>query len=316
MEAIASVMMLFSVIFPSKMWFAPDQPLNIQIRGAAADVTLVLYDFAGKPVEGNLNVDVRNDQTVDLKQLWPQLKSPGTYVLMATVRDRPGAFIGTPLVIGVREDKRRDAPPGPMVIRVEPLRYAVLSTDKGDMTLAFFYDVAPDTASNFITLAEQGYYDGLTFHRVVQGFVLQGGDPRGDGTGGPGYRIEAEFNSRKHEEGVLSMARQGDPIERQGAMPRAEAANSAGSQFFICLDYQRTMQLDLRYTAFGKVVEGIEAVREIAKVPTDPQTDKPTTPQVIKSVKVLPVTSEKNPYTAIFSITSPTSRPGTPTPTP
>jgi peptidyl-prolyl cis-trans isomerase B (cyclophilin B) len=90
-------------------------------------------------------------------------------------------------------------------------------------------------------------------------------------------------------------------------MPRSEAANSAGSQFFICLDYKRTMQLDGRYTAFGKVVEGMDVAREIAKVPTDPQTDRPTTPQVIKSLRVMPVTSEHNPYADMIKAPAPTT---------
>jgi peptidyl-prolyl cis-trans isomerase B (cyclophilin B) len=230
---------------------------------------------------------------------------------MAVPKDKsPSQFIGTPLVISVRDDKRRDAPPGPIVFRIEPLRYATLSTDKGDLTIVFFYDVAPHTAGNFMRLAEGGYYDGLTFHRIVPDFVIQGGDPKGDGTGGPGYHIEAEFSSKEHREGVLSMARQADPIEAQGAMPRAEARDSAGSQFFICLDYEHTKQLDGRYTAFGQVVDGMDAVKAIAKVPTDPQTQRPKQPQIIKSVKIIPVTADHNPYAKMLNLSSmPTTMP-------
>jgi cyclophilin family peptidyl-prolyl cis-trans isomerase len=110
------------------------------------------------------------------------------------------------------------------------------------------------------------------------------------------------------------MARQGDPIERQGAMPRSEAANSAGSQFFICLDYKQTMQLDGRYTAFGKVVQGMDYAQEIAKTPTEPKIDKPLTPQTIQSIRVFPVTAGKYPYGDIISITTggPTTKPDAP----
>lgn len=303
MQLLAPAIVMFSVLFPSKTWYAPDQPLNVLVRGGG-DVTLILTDFAGKPIAPDGSAQVGEGQTVDLLQLWARLRTPGTYLLFAVPagKDQPDDFIGTPLVIGVREDRRREAPPGPMVVKVEPLQYAVLKTDKGDMTLAFYYDVAPNTVANFLSLAQGGYYDGLTFHRVVADFVIQGGDPRGDGTGGPGYTIVAEFSNREHREGVLSMARQGDPMERQGAMPRSEFANSAGSQFFICLNYQNTRQLDGRYTAFGQVVEGMETVQEIARATTDPQTERPTEPQVIRSIRVLSVTPQNNPYARMLGM--------------
>ena len=314
-SAASLIAVMFSVLFPSKLWFAPNQPMTIDVRGAGTDVTLVLLDFMGKPIESDGDAAYINsasgDKTVDLKSIWPQLMTPGTYVLLAVPPGKlPAQFIGTPLVISVRGDARREAPPGAMVVKVEPLRYATLSTDKGDMTIVFYYDVAPHTCTNFMRLSEGGFYDGLTFHRISPGFVLQGGDPRGDGTGGPGYHLEAEFNDREHREGVLSMARQGDPIEAQGVMPRTEAANSAGSQFFVCLDYNRTKQLDGRYTAFARVVQGMDVVNEIAKTPTDEKTQRPTTPQIIKSVRIQPVTSEKNPYSAMLNLSDgPTTMP-------
>jgi cyclophilin family peptidyl-prolyl cis-trans isomerase len=114
--------------------------------------------------------------------------------------------------------------------------------------------------------------------------------------------VQAEFSSREHREGVLSMARQLDPIERQGAMPRAEYANSAGSQFFICLNYERTKQLDGRYTAFGEVESGMDAVHAIGKVPTDPTSEKPLEPVYIKSARVISVTSQNNPYERMLDL--------------
>ena len=136
---------------------------------------------------------------------------------------------------------------------------------------------APNTVNNFISLASSGFYDGLIFHRVIYGFMIQGGDPAGIGTGGPGYCIKGEFalngftqNDLKHERGVLSMA-------------RAASMDSAGSQFFIM--HKNASHLDGQYAAFGKVTEGLEVVDEIASVSTD-WNDKPKIPQTMKKVTV------------------------------
>src|SRR5262249_46361787 len=159
-----------------------------------APVTLVLTDFSGKPLDPEGNADISGQQTVDLKKIWDEMTHPGTYVLYATPKGKDVTkFVGTPLVVDVREDPRREAAPGPMVTRIEPLRYATILTDKGAITCVFYYDVAPATVSNFIYLASDGFYDGLSFFRVVPGMLIQTGDPRGDGTGGPGYTIPAEF---------------------------------------------------------------------------------------------------------------------------
>lgn len=126
-----------------------------------------------------------------------------------------------------------------------------LETTEGTMVLELWDDVAPGHASNFLKLVDDGFYNGLSFHRVLPGFVIQGGCPRGDGTGGPGWQIDAEFNDRPHEKGVLSMARSSEP-------------NSAGSQFFVCLTREKCQHLDGSYTAFGKVIEGLDVVDKIA----------------------------------------------------
>ncbi len=123
-----------------------------------------------------------------------------------------------------------------------------IRTDKGEILIELFPDDAPDTVANFKKLAASGFYDGLSFHRVIPGFVAQGGDPKGDGTGGPGYRIRAEFNARRHERGTVAMARAADP-------------DSAGSQFYIC--YGDLPHLDGQYTVFGKVIEGMDVVDRI-----------------------------------------------------
>src|SRR5947208_3181290 len=135
---------------------------------------------------------------------------------------KPGNFIGTPVIINVRQDPRVGAPSGAMITRLEPLQYAEVTTDVGGMTVAFYYDSAPVTIDNFLRLASEGFYDGLKFHTVIPGFSIQTGDPKNDGTGGPGYTIDAEFNTRKHEFGVLSMSRMRDPLEdaNNGVGPR------------------------------------------------------------------------------------------------
>ena len=150
-----------------------------------------------------------------------------------------------------------------------------IEMENGKKIVAELYpEIAPETVNNFVYLAGQGFYDGLTFHRVIPGFMIQGGDPDGVGTGGPGYCIKGEFlmngfkNTLSHKRGVLSMARANHP-------------NSAGSQFFIM--HADSKFLNNQYAAFGKVTEGIEVVDEIASVKTD-MNDKPTVDQ--KMVKV------------------------------
>ena len=138
-------------------------------------------------------------------------------------------------------------------------------------------EIAPNTVRNFISLANSGFYDGLIFHRVIPGFMIQGGDPEGMGFGGPGYSIRGEFNANgfandlKHTTGVLSMARSGNP-------------NSAGSQFFIMV--ADAPHLDGQYAAFGKITSGIEVVDEIAETKTDFR-DKPLTEQKIKTIEII-----------------------------
>ena len=148
--------------------------------------------------------------------------------------------------------------------------------DGGVMKGELYPKVAPNTVNNFISLVEKGYYDGLTFHRVIPGFVIQGGCPQGTGMGGPGYGIKGEFvqngfaNELAHEPGVLSMAR--------SMMP-----DSAGSQFFIM--HEASSHLDGSYAGFGKITEGLEVVNKIAETPTG-SNDRPLEPVVIKRVTV------------------------------
>src|SRR5215213_8623439 len=218
MNPIVSVMMLASVLMPAKGWYGPHEPINIHVKPPAGEIALILTDFTNRQLSGDKPVIVAEEKTIDLKQMLPEGMPGGTYLLYAVpAKSARKDFIGTPLVTSVQEARRQGATPGPMVVRVEPLAYVAMTTDKGPMTMAFYYDVAPHTAGNFLKLCGEGFYDGLNVHRVVPDFVLQAGDPRGDGTGGPGYMIHGEFNARPHLEGVLSMARSGDPNEAGGA---------------------------------------------------------------------------------------------------
>ena len=305
----ATLISFFAVLFPARQWSGPLQPLEIVVKPAAA-VRLVLTDFSGKPFDATSDDAIATETKIELKSRFQALSFPGCYILYAIPDGKTIAdFVGTPLLILVRTDPRVGAPQGPMVTQIEPLKYATLETDRGSSTLAFYYDVAPNTALNFLRLAEGGFYDGLPFHRLVPGFILQGGDPRGDGTGGPGYSIDAEFNERPHVAGVLSMSRQADPLESQGAPPRVEAANSAGSQFFICLDPNKTRKLDRRYTPFGIVTGGLENIQSLATTPVGgPDNDTPQTPIVIKRISVKPVTAGVNPYVDLIKLAVPATQ--------
>jgi peptidyl-prolyl cis-trans isomerase B (cyclophilin B) len=167
---------------------------------------------------------------------------------------------------------------------------AVIKTSEGDLVVEFWPDVAPNTVENFKKLAKQGFYNGTAFHRIIKGFMIQGGDPLTKdptqearwGTGGPGYQIKAEFNSHSHQRGVLSMARSNDP-------------DSAGSQFFICLG--DASFLDGKYTAFGKVIKGDDVLGKIGDTPVarggGGEASKPTKRIEVKSVDIVPLDSVK-----------------------
>jgi peptidyl-prolyl cis-trans isomerase B (cyclophilin B) len=166
-----------------------------------------------------------------------------------------------------------------------PNEVAIIKTAQGEMVVKFWPDVAPKTVENFKKLARQGFYDGTAFHRIVKGFMIQGGDPLTKdpgseslwGTGGPGYEIKAEFNARPHVRGVLSMARSQDP-------------DSAGSQFFICLADARF--LDRQYTAFGQIIKGDDVLGKIGETQTTRgnggEQSKPVKRVGVESVRIAP----------------------------
>jgi len=165
---------------------------------------------------------------------------------------------------------------------------AVIKTSEGDMVVQFWNDAGPNTIENFKRLARSGFYDGTIFHRIVKGFMIQGGDPNSKdagkessyGEGGPGYKIKAEFNDHSHERGIISMARSSDP-------------DSAGSQFFICL--APVTRLDHHYTTFGKLSKGNDVLEKIGETPVTRNSagemSRPTKRVVIESIKIVPADS-------------------------
>jgi len=185
------------------------------------------------------------------------------------------------------ENRVEKAPAKPAAAQNE---VAVIKTSEGDMVVQFWSDAAPNTIENFKKLARQGFYNGTIFHRIVKGFMIQGGDPNSKdpakeesyGAGGPGYTIKAEFNDHSHERGVISMAREPDP-------------DSAGSQFFICL--APVTRLDHQYTTFGKLIKGDDVLGKIGDTPVTRnsmgENSKPTKRVTIEKIDIVPADSVK-----------------------
>jgi peptidyl-prolyl cis-trans isomerase B (cyclophilin B) len=180
------------------------------------------------------------------------------------------------------QDVRSEDKTKPMNPRANEV--AVIKTSEGDMVVQFWTDAALKTIQNFKKLARSGFYDGTIFHRIVKGFMIQGGDPLSKdpnkenlyGTGGPGYKIKAEFNGHPHERGVISMAREPDP-------------DSAGSQFFVCL--APVPRLNHQYTTFGRVIKGNDALEKIGDTPVEMahgEMSKPTKRVVINKIDIVP----------------------------
>jgi peptidyl-prolyl cis-trans isomerase B (cyclophilin B) len=191
------------------------------------------------------------------------------------------------LISGVTHLRAEEKKESPMNASNE---VAVIKTNEGDMVIQFWTDAAPKTVENFKKLARAGFYDGTIFHRIVKNFMIQGGDPLSKdpskedryGSGGPGYKIKAEFNDHSHERGVISMAREPEP-------------DSAGSQFFICL--APVTRLDHQYTTFGKLIKGDDVLENIGAAEvsrnSSGEMSKPTQRIVIESIKIVPADSVK-----------------------
>jgi len=197
-------------------------------------------------------------------------------------------FLG--LAIGLTGVRAADEPKKEETKIVNTNEVALIATSEGDMVLEFWTDVAPKTVENFKKLAKDKFYDGTCFHRIIKGFMIQGGDPKTKdaaredewGTGDPGYKIKAEFNERPHVKGVISMA-------------RSQSPDSAGCQFFIC--HGTASFLDRQYTAFGKLIKGEDVLDKIAGTPVarsrSGEASKPTKRVEVKSIRIVPADSVK-----------------------
>ncbi|HVX84738.1 MAG TPA: peptidylprolyl isomerase [Phycisphaerae bacterium] len=291
---------------PTKPVHLADDPSQLQDGYSPAKDALddkgmpafTLYTFDGQKIEPKNPTPGADPAKINLDNIYPDIRSGGTYILVWKDAE--------PLVIenlynpgqgakefakfkneigGLPDSQRKDILQrySPTVLHIVPLQYAVIKTDKGDIKATFAYDVAPHTVDNFVSLARQKFYDGTVFHRIIKGFMIQGGDSTGNvegraGTGGPGYEITAEFSDKQHDRGVLSMARSQDP-------------NSAGSQFFIM--HAKNSNLDGQYTAFGQVIDGMPVVDQIAKTPVSDDNGTVKGPKpVIESITILPATPD------------------------
>jgi peptidyl-prolyl cis-trans isomerase B (cyclophilin B) len=226
--------------FPKPELTRPSVSLHVMRRPDAEEPESFITRIATPPEDVTLKPGESVTGTVE----FPAVEARGVYIeaLYRPTGDLHPHFIDT------NADRSERVP---VIVHGKGKKlHARLHTEAGIITLEFFPDLALNHVTSFVALARQGYYDGIKFHRVVPRFVIQGGDPTGSGSGGPGYRLPAEFNSVKHVPGVLSMARTSDP-------------HSAGSQFFICTD--DCPNLDEQYTAFGKVVDGLDAVMKIGE---------------------------------------------------
>jgi cyclophilin family peptidyl-prolyl cis-trans isomerase len=267
-----------SVEAPSSLVLGQSALVRVELRAGEQGDTVPAWMFgpgafsvAGKPLakRGSAEVDLAPNQKVvlelDLGPFLNDVKGAGdSSIQLAYGNEKP-----TEVICMVPVQKGID------FLKMEPAELAkyqvVMETNRGTMTMEFWPDVAPEHVRNFLDLASSGFYDGLTFHRIIPGFMIQGGDPTGTGSGSGPRRIKAEFSKKKHEAGVLSMARSSDP-------------NSASSQFFVM--HAAYPSLDGSYSAFGKLVSGLDVVEKIVTSPRGAN-DKPNQPQTIVKATVV-----------------------------
>ena len=257
-----------------------------------------LYTLGGKSIAPQkIKPPLAASKPLNLARLFPQIESAGTYILtwknatplVIETLDNPGfnraalAQIPASQIASLSPAQKKEMMLQfkPVAIHVMPLAYAKIKTSKGSIAFKFWYDEAPNTVDNFIALARQRFYDGSNFHRIIKGFMIQGGDsvsniPGRAGTGGPGYNLAAEFNDRLFVRGVVAMA-------------RSQSPDSAGSQFFIM--QAANSGLDGQYTGFGQVISGMKVVDTLANTPVSDDNGTVAGPKpTIISIHILPAT--------------------------
>jgi peptidyl-prolyl cis-trans isomerase B (cyclophilin B) len=275
---------------PERTYFGTNRPLPIVVTspGTENPLSIKLIDSADAVLETKEAVEPGK---VDLAALFPSLwESEGNRgVLYAQLFDGDAA-VGPAVVIqplvspsyAARTSQRTGKPewtPSPRIFsgyRAYVEQDVLMSTTEGDILFRMRPDEAPNTVWNFMSLGEGGFYTDIAFHRIIAEFVIQAGDPRGEGSGGPGYYLDLEDSKLPHDFGVLSMARSADP-------------NSNGSQVFVCLSRERTKGLDSRYTGFGQAISGADVITKIADTPLQaaPNNESPVNPPLIQSVTLI-----------------------------
>lgn len=269
---------------PQRMYYQPEQPVIVTLDTSAlreATDTAGAFELVLLSSDGKREASAKLTEpasTIDLAEHFagqPGLWDGRTHYVQAVAA---GRAVGTPLVVVPLMQPNRPPNAKPDGLRVQVARDVLLHTDQGDITIRLTPEVAPNTTLRFSQLVEGGFYTGVIFHRIVPGFVIQGGDPTGSGRGGPGYQIDLEPSTMPHERGTISMARQGHDV------------NTGGSQFFICLTREKCAPLDGQYTAFGQVTSGLGVVDRIASSRLqDPRSGRPKTPSVILTAEMVPM---------------------------
>ncbi len=274
MKTLALVMVLLN---PVRLYFQPDHPVTLSIEKQPPTKLALLSPDNALQAEAVVPAD---STTLDLGALLPKIWDGQTHYVQGL--DAEGKSIGAPIAVvplwppdpSLREHLKQERKGKPMGLRVFVEQHAVMHTSEGLLTARFYHADAPNSAKNFCDLVAGGLYTDLPFHRVLPGFVIQGGDPTGTGMGGPGHMIDLERNPKKHTPGVLSMARSGNP-------------DSGGSQFFICLG--APAHLDNNYAAFGEVITGMDVVKKIGATPlADPQAGKPVKAPMLLKAELVP----------------------------
>lgn len=270
MNALALAVILLS---PARLYFSADQPVMIQLAEPKAPaVKLLLLDAQSKQIAA-AEAKITEGQ-FDLAKALPEIRKGNTCFVQALGQD--GKPVGSALVVIPLRGPHKMGQGEPEGFRIYPEQNALLTTTEGQITIAFSPEYAPNTVKNFMDLVTSGFYTNVPFHRIVADFVIQGGDPTGTGSGGPGYHIDLESSAKLHQPGTLSMARSREP-------------DSAGSQFFICLTREHCQHLDKGYAAFGDVISGMEAVKKIAATPViSPESGRPAKLPLILSAKLIP----------------------------
>lgn len=298
-----AVLLALVLLNPVRLYFQPNQPVIVQLETKAiaqhlhaqnqdnasdaktnSVLKLVLLNHEGhRFADYTLKPDAKE---VDLavafgaqRKLGADLWDGSTYYiqLVQLVGSKKETPIGSPLVVVPLFPPGRNNLGPVNALRIYPEKIVELQTTQGSMGIRLDPKAAPATTHMFSQLAQDGFYTNVIFHRIIPGFMIQGGDPTGDGTGGPGFYTDLEPSSKQHTRGTLSMARQGGDV------------NTAGSQFFICLSRQTCAPLDRQYTAFGDLVWGMDVMEKIAQLPqAQGPANRPVNPPVILKAQLLP----------------------------